>query len=76
MVLLGGIGRFPGAAIGAFIITIGYEAMRPLMSYRLIVLGIFVILTIIYLPGGIMGGTDYLEKIRKWRQKNKEILSQ
>jgi branched-chain amino acid transport system permease protein len=76
MVLLGGIGRFPGAAIGAFIITIGYEAMRPLMSYRLIVLGIFVILTIIYLPGGILGGTDYIEKIRKWRQKNKELLSQ
>jgi len=27
-----------------------------------------------YLPGGIMGGTDYLEKIRNWRQKNKEVF--
>jgi branched-chain amino acid transport system permease protein len=72
MVLLGGIGRFPGAAIGAFIITISYEAMRPLMSYRLIVLGIFVILTIIYLPAGIMGATNYLELIKKWL-KNKGV---
>lgn len=67
MVLLGGIGRFPGAAIGAFIITITFEAMRPLMSYRLIVLGVFVILTIIYLPNGILGSINYLEKLRTWR---------
>lgn len=64
MVLLGGLGRFPGAAIGAFIITFGYEAMRPLMSYRLIVLGIIVILTINYLPSGIMGSVDLIDRIK------------
>ena len=54
MVVFGGLGSFPGAAIGAFVITIGYEIMRPLGSYRLIVLGVVVILTVIYLPNGLI----------------------
>jgi len=54
MVVLGGLGSFPGAALGAFIVTIVYEIMRPLGSYRLIVLGIGVILSVIYLPSGII----------------------
>jgi branched-chain amino acid transport system permease protein len=65
MVVFGGLGSFPGAAIGAFIITIGYEIMRPLGSYRLIVLGVVVILTVIYLPNGMIRIPDYIGKWRK-----------
>ena len=74
MVLLGGLGHFPGAAIGAFIVTFLYELMRPLMSYRLIVLGVLVILTIIYMPKGLMGASEYMNRIKKWWSKKQGFL--
>jgi branched-chain amino acid transport system permease protein len=64
MVVFGGLGSFPGAAVGAFIITIAYELMRPMGSYRLIVLGVIVILNVIYLPKGMIKIPDYLKKLQ------------
>ena len=55
MTILGGLGSFPGSAIAAFIITFGFEIMRPLESYRIIILGVLVIAIMMYLPNGIMG---------------------
>lgn len=55
MTILGGLGAFPGSAIAAFIVTFGFEALRPLEAYRPIVLGVFIIIIIIYIPNGIMG---------------------
>ncbi|MFC2028819.1 branched-chain amino acid ABC transporter permease [Chloroflexota bacterium] len=54
MVLFGGLGVFPGAAIGAFIITILNELLRPTLEWRLVLLGIIVILTMELMPKGVM----------------------
>lgn len=54
MVLFGGLGVFPGAAIGAFIITIVNELLRPTLEWRLVLLGIIVILTMELMPKGVM----------------------
>jgi branched-chain amino acid transport system permease protein len=54
MLSVGGIGRFPGVVLGAFIITIGNEVLRDAGQYRLLILGICVVLTILYLPNGIV----------------------
>jgi len=67
MVVLGGLGGFPGAAIGAFVITFAFELMRPLMSYRLILLGVLVILIMIYMPNGLIGSSAYLKHIKRWK---------
>lgn len=53
MLAIGGMGRFPGALIGAFIVIIGNELLRAFDSYRLIVLGVAVVLTVLLLPNGL-----------------------
>jgi len=54
MLSVGGTGKFPGVVLGAFIITIGNEVLRDAGQYRLLILGICVVLTILYLPNGIV----------------------
>jgi len=54
MLSVGGTGKFPGVVLGAFIITIGNEILRDAGQYRLLILGICVVMTILYLPNGIV----------------------
>jgi len=55
MVLLGGLGVFPGAVLGAFSVTILNELLRPALLWRYIILGVIVIVTMITVPEGLMG---------------------
>ena len=55
MLVLGGIGRFPGALIGAFIAVFLSEWLRPLETYRNVVFGGAVILLVIFMRQGITG---------------------
>ena len=55
---IGGVGRFPGVLIGAFIITITNELLRGFESFRLLILGALVILSIIFIPMGVIGGIN------------------
>jgi len=75
MVLLGGLGRFPGAAIGAFVITFANEILRSTGLFRLLIIGAIAVITIIYLPQGLIGIFDYLDrfvslKIKKLKTNN------
>lgn len=54
MLMLGGLGRFPGAVIGAFVITGLSEALRPLLLLRFVILGAIVIAVMIAMPEGLM----------------------
>lgn len=54
MLCVGGLGRFPGVIIGAFVITLGNEYLRDFGQYRLILLGLAVIITLIVLPNGLV----------------------
>lgn len=63
MVVLGGKGRFPGAVIGAFVITILNEILRAAEIYRVLVLGLIIILTIIFMPDGLMGSFEFIRRI-------------
>lgn len=55
MVMFGGLGEFPGAIIGAFVITILNELLRVTLTWRLVILGAIVIIVMIYFPKGLMG---------------------
>ena len=55
MLSLGGMGVFPGAVLGVFIITIGNEALREFGQYRLLILGLLVVLAAVWLPRGLGG---------------------
>jgi branched-chain amino acid transport system permease protein len=55
MLVLGGIGRFPGALLGAFIAVFLSEWLRPLETYRNVAFGAMVVVLVIYMPQGITG---------------------
>jgi branched-chain amino acid transport system permease protein len=55
MLVAGGMGRFPGALLGAFIVTIVGEFLRPLETYRMLIFGGLIMLFIAKMPQGILG---------------------
>jgi branched-chain amino acid transport system permease protein len=55
MMVLGGQGIFPGAMIGAFIVTFLSEYLRVAGVYRLLIFGILVVVLCTMMPKGIMG---------------------
>jgi len=55
ILVIGGIGRFPGAVIGALIVTFGYELLRPVGTYRPVIIGALTVLLILRFPKGAMG---------------------
>ena len=55
MLVLGGLGRFPGAVIGALITVFLSELLRPLEVYRLLIFGAMVTILVVAMPQGITG---------------------
>jgi len=55
ILVIGGVGKFPGAVIGAFITIALNEMLSPLGSYRPIILGATVVILVLVLPDGITG---------------------
>lgn len=79
MVLFGGLGHFPGAALGAFAITFANELLRPTGGFRLLILGAIIVVTMIYMPGGLIGALEsfgrlvsstFKRGLEKLKQKN------
>ncbi|QTA38335.1 branched-chain amino acid ABC transporter permease [Thermosipho ferrireducens] len=54
MVVIGGIGTIIGPVIGAIIITLLPEMLRVIENFRMLVYGIIIILTMMYLPDGLV----------------------
>jgi len=55
MMLMGGLGQFPGVILGAFIVVTGGEFMNQLGAYRDVVMGGLAVILVLALPKGIMG---------------------
>jgi branched-chain amino acid transport system permease protein len=55
MMLVGGLGHFPGAILGAFLVVAGSELMAPLGAYRAVTMGALVVILVLALPNGIVG---------------------
>lgn len=64
MVVLGGPGTLVGGAIGAGVVTFLREYLATVVPWWQYVLGAVYVLTILYLPGGLMG---IPARVRKWR---------
>ncbi len=63
MLSIGGLGRFPGAILGAFIITIGNELLRDAGQYRLFLLGACVVAAVLFMPAGLVSLRDRLASL-------------
>ncbi len=64
MVVLGGPGTLVGGAIGAGVVVFLREYLATIVPWWQYVLGAVYVLTILYLPGGLMG---IPARIRKWK---------
>ena len=55
MVILGGVGNIWGGIIGAIIITIFYDLTREYYQYQLLIFGLGIVFTVLFMPKGIGG---------------------
>ncbi|WP_022666933.1 branched-chain amino acid ABC transporter permease [Desulfospira joergensenii] len=55
MILVGGLGHFPGAVIGSFLVVAASELMSPLGVYRAVTMGAMVVILVLALPEGVVG---------------------
>jgi len=67
MAVLGGPGTLVGGAIGAGIVVFLREYLSTLVPWWQYVLGGVYVLTILYLPGGLM---SIPERVRHWRTRS------
>lgn len=63
-IVIGGIGTFAGPIIGTLFLVTLPELLRTFQDYRLLLLGVLLILTMTFLPQGIVGGLRTLQ--RRW----------
>lgn len=70
MVVLGGMGSLSGSVIGAVLVTILPEALRPLQEYtgvdlRMVIYSLTLILLMIWRPSGLLGMKEWTQFRRK-----------
>jgi branched-chain amino acid transport system permease protein len=58
MVYMGGMSSISGSVIGAIVLTVGFEVLRPLGLYRWVAIPLLLILLMIFRPTGIMGNKE------------------
>lgn len=63
MIVLGGLGSVPGSIIGAAVVTVLPEILRPLADVREIVYAILIVFILIFTPTGIWG---LIEQFSGW----------
>jgi branched-chain amino acid transport system permease protein len=68
MVLLGGIGKFPGPAIGAFVVIFVSDWLRAFENFRLLIFGALVVALVMLAPRGLMGAVDSVQALVRQRR--------
>jgi branched-chain amino acid transport system permease protein len=69
MMILGGLGTIAGPVLGAFLLAGLPEVLRQFAEFRLIVLGLLMIILMIYRPGGVLGSYDTVGAVKKVRRR-------
>jgi len=55
MIVVGGIGQYPGVVLGAVVTVTVNELLRPVGIYRLLIMGGLVVVIVLLLPDGVTG---------------------
>jgi branched-chain amino acid transport system permease protein len=73
-VMLGGLGTLAGPVVGTVVLTIIWEGLKATgMTFgRYVIIGIILILTIIFLPRGLV---SLPEEFREWRKRQKKPVA-
>lgn len=59
MVYLGGIGSIAGSILGATVLTVLYEVLRPIGVWRMVLMPLLLVLLMLFRPRGIMGLREF-----------------
>lgn len=75
MVVVGGLGSLPGSLLGALILILLPEVLRPVGDFRNILVGLVLFASILFLPRGLIGEVSALDLIRRqfagaWKRAN------
>jgi branched-chain amino acid transport system permease protein len=65
MIVVGGLGSMPGAIVGAVLLIGLPEVLRVIGDYRMIVVGMVMFLSILFLPRGIFGEISAIDLVRR-----------
>ena len=65
MAVIGGLGSLPGAALGAAILILLPELLRAVGDFRMIVVGVVLFASILFLPKGLLGEVPTLAFLRR-----------
>ena len=65
MVVLGGMGSIAGTVLGTIVLTAAPELLRFMSNYRMLVYGATLIVLMIFRPGGLLGGVDLRDAVRR-----------
>jgi branched-chain amino acid transport system permease protein len=68
MVVFGGIGHIWGGVIGAIVVTIIDDLTRDYYTYRMMMFGSVIVLTVMYMPKGIGGIIDSFLVRRRFKE--------
>ena len=63
MAILGGLGSLPGCILGAAILIIAPEVSRTVYDYRLLIMGVLMVVLMLFAPNGILGKNGIGEKV-------------
>jgi branched-chain amino acid transport system permease protein len=82
MVVLGGIGNVWGGVIGAIVVTIAYDQTKDLVVYFMdrpiiiqpLVFGISMVLLVLFMPRGIGGLFEGIQRNRRFIRRSEEKL--
>lgn len=69
MVVVGGLGSVPGAVLGACILTLVPELAREFGHFRMVIIGVVLLFSILLMPKGLVAETWALRKIRSRRRE-------
>ncbi len=77
-IIVGGLSTVAGPVLGATFLTVIDELLRPTEFYRIIIFGVILILTVLFLPGGLESIPKRI-MARRWRlpddaDKQKSLL--
>ena len=76
MMVVGGMGRFPGGVIGAALFVFGGEWLRLFGIVRLTIMGGLICIFILFFPGGIMELIESIANRISQSWKNKDLVAE
>jgi branched-chain amino acid transport system permease protein len=69
MLLFGGMGNFWGPVVGAAALTAVSEFLQKLGSYQMLAYSVFLLVIIVFIPGGITGGFSVMDMLKRAQAK-------